>query len=228
MGLGAKGCAQRRLFHAHTRGVRPLCAPAVCRALSDRSIVPRARPDVEADAGDSALRAFSSGLLAARKVFREAHASCPREDSAACAGRSLLHSHFAGPALRQSINGPVTVRMATEQRGCELCCLPLADVLAGAAGPFLSSAQRSTATLAGSFGQCLSHCGQRVGNSLEKRTTLHFNWLVLVCRHAGARDWLGAGRRASARDSRPFPATDRPVCADCLERRESDSAHYDA
>src|SRR5437764_15840 len=94
--------------------VRPLCAQAVCRALSGRSIVPRARSDVETHAGDSALRAFASRLLAAKEVFREAHASCPREDSAACAVRSLLHSDFAGTALCQRIHGPVTVHMATE------------------------------------------------------------------------------------------------------------------
>src|SRR5437016_9222033 len=112
--------------------------------------------------------------------------------------------------------------MATEQRRCQLCYLHLADVLASAAGAFLSSPERSTATLARSFGQCLSHHGQRVGNSLEKRTTLHFNWLVLVCGDARARDWFRTGRRASTRGSIHLPATDRLVCADCLGRHESD------
>src|SRR6266576_5415365 len=117
-----------------------------------------------------------------------------REDSVACAVRSLLRSDFAGTALRRRSNRPVTVRMATEQRGYQLCCLHLADVLARAAGGFLSSPQRSTAALAGFFGNCISHRSQPVGNPLEERTTLHFHRLVLVCRDARARDRLGAGR----------------------------------
>ena len=39
------------------------------------------------------------------------------------------------------------------------------------------------------------------GNSLEEETTVHFHWLVLVCRNACAGHRPGAGRRASARGS---------------------------
>ena len=82
--------------------------------------------------------------------------------------------------------------------------------------------------LAGSFGNCISHHSQLVGNPLAEETAVHFHWLVLVCWNACARYRPGAGRRASARGSIHLPATDRFVCADCLGHHRPDDSDNDA
>src|SRR6516225_2208549 len=57
--------------------------------------------------------------------------------------------------------------------------------------------------MAGPPGNCISRCSGPAGNSLAQATTLHLYRLVLVHRHARARDRLGGSRRAGARTTNP-------------------------
>ncbi len=64
--LGTKGCAQRRLFHAHSFGLRALCPQ---RAAFSRPIPDCGRPlcprfDVQTDPGHAPLCPIAPGLLA--------------------------------------------------------------------------------------------------------------------------------------------------------------------
>src|SRR5262249_41238549 len=138
------------------------------------------------------------------------------EGSSICALRPLVGGDNIYTIPKHSYDGPVAIIMATEQRGCYLCCLPLADVLARSAGSLLPASQRSAPFMAGLPGNCISRCSGPAGNLLAQATTLHLYRLVLVYRHARARDRLGGSRRASARRSIHLPATDRVICADYL------------
>ena len=113
--------------------------------------------------------------------------------------RSFVHRDFADTALQRRSNRPVAACMATEQRGCHLRCLYLADVLARPAGGFLSSSERSAPDLAGYFCNYISHLNQSVSNPMEERTTLYSHWLVLVCRNACAGDRVRSGWRTRTR-----------------------------
>jgi hypothetical protein len=64
MDLGAQRCTERRLFHAYSLGIPPLCARAIGRTLCSCGVLPRSRTDVETNARDIALRTLASGLLA--------------------------------------------------------------------------------------------------------------------------------------------------------------------
>ena len=66
MDSGAKGRAERCFLYAHTAHLFPLRARALDRPLFDGAIHVCPRFDVQADAGHPAIRAASSGLLAAR------------------------------------------------------------------------------------------------------------------------------------------------------------------
>ena len=62
----------------------------------------------------------------------------------------------------------------------------------------------------------------------EKKTTVHFHRLVLVCRDARACDRLDRGRRASACGSIHVPPTDRLIRPDYLGHLRFGGAHNDA
>ena len=153
--------AERRpecpFFHANARRLRTLCTRALACSLPALPALLRSGSDVETDAGDGSIRFAAFGLLAAREVrsckVSGAHGAATTNQQAATNGHSpdnrkdsvlcAVCSFFRGDAARSvpfhRHHRSVAIGIATEQRGCQLCCLHLADVLADTFGGCLSS-----------------------------------------------------------------------------------------
>jgi len=128
---------------------------AVRQKLLARLSLARTRSDVESDAGNRSICSAAFGLLAARQnhtrsvsessrpaTSKQQPVACPTpsisgESPSICALRPLVGGDSIYTIPKHSYDGPVAIIVATEQRGCYLCCLRLADVLARSAGSLL-------------------------------------------------------------------------------------------
>ena len=222
VGDGTQGRVERVVFHADTLGICALCAPtAIAGSLLDGDVVLGLGPDVQGDAGDTAVGIVAAGLLAAESVrpagvcrveksFPSA-ASDPRKDSPAGAFPCVMRGGAFGPGSCGSALGEIPPFLANRQRAGFLCYLWVADVLPGEAGGLLSlSGQRSAA--GGSCSGVLDIAGHLGGSlPLAAALSLSFGRLAVVSGDADTGDRAGSNSRAGKGGSLHLPAADRPI-----------------
>jgi len=143
------------VFFMLTLGLCTLCPRAVGHQLFAPPSFVRPGSDVETNAGECSLRSTAFGLLAARqnhkcRIFKNSEVASPKQHPVAghtsssggkgsfvCALRSLFGRDIIYTIPKHRYHVRVAITMATEQRGCQLRCLYLADVLARSAGGHL-------------------------------------------------------------------------------------------
>ena len=141
MDLGAQRCVERRLFHAHARSLRELCAEAFTRSLCHDVELVCLRFDGETHGRDLALRSPPSGLLAVETNCRSSQ--CParncRKGPALSYLRGVMRGHSSRADPRAQFARELAAILADQQRIRFDLHLPPADVLAGKTRRLLSA-----------------------------------------------------------------------------------------
>jgi len=155
LGLRAQGRVKCCVFHADSWCLCPLCPRAAGQQLLAPPSLVRPGSDVESNAGECSLRSIAFGLLAAWQnhkscIFKNFEVASSQQHpvaghtssdggkgSSVYAFHSLIGGDITYPIPKHRYHVRVAIIMATEQRGCQLRCLYLADVLARSAGGVL-------------------------------------------------------------------------------------------